>query len=192
MGDLDSLINQAKALMGDLISKPKMNDKLLSKPPFRFLHDTISSVASTTGFGEGLYSDGELDSAAITDKNAKVAYLEKIFNLVGICKVRLLGNLLSSFVHSHLYLYSSAQGAPVDIRAAKVVSGLEPECTNLFLISLAECAADRSIDNDQAVRRCLNGEAPGQGARPLRAVTIIALMLISYVEINSLLFYGAS
>ena len=88
MGDLESLIEQTKTLMGELITKPKMADKLLSKPPFRFLHDTISSVASTTGFGEGLYSGGELDSAAITDKNAKIDYLEKIFNLVGICQVR--------------------------------------------------------------------------------------------------------
>lgn len=87
MGDIDSLMNQTKALMAELIAKPKMSDKLLSKPPFRFLHDTISSIISTTGFGEGLYSGGELDSASITDKDAKVAYLNKIFNLVGICKV---------------------------------------------------------------------------------------------------------
>lgn len=65
-----------------------MNDKLLSKPPFRFLHDTITAVTTTTGFGDGLYNDGELDSAAITDKDAKINYLEKMFNLVGICKVR--------------------------------------------------------------------------------------------------------
>lgn len=80
-------MGQTKALMGELIAKPKMSDKLLGKPPFRFLHDTISSIISTTGFGEGLYSGGELDSAAITDKDAKVAYLTKIFSLVGICKV---------------------------------------------------------------------------------------------------------
>jgi hypothetical protein len=29
----------------------------------------------------------ERDSAAITDRQAKVNYLEKIFNLVGICQV---------------------------------------------------------------------------------------------------------
>lgn len=73
---------------GGLISKPKMTDKLLQKPPFRFLHDTISAVTTTTGYGDSLYGDGELDSAAITDKQAKINYLEKMFNLVGICKVR--------------------------------------------------------------------------------------------------------
>lgn len=87
MGDLESLMGQTKALMGELITKPKMSDKLLGKPPFRFLHDTITSVISTTGFGEALYEGGELDSASITDKDAKINYLNKIFNLVGICKV---------------------------------------------------------------------------------------------------------
>lgn len=87
MGDLDSLVAEAKAKISALISKPKMAEKLLSKPPFRFLHDTVTAITNATGFGEGLYSSEELDSAAITDKDAKIAYLEKIFLLVGICKV---------------------------------------------------------------------------------------------------------
>ncbi len=90
MGDsdnLESLIEVVKTKVNDLISKPKMADKLLMKPPFRFLHDTITAISKTTGFAEGLYSDAELDSASITEKNAKLAYLDKIFTVVGICKV---------------------------------------------------------------------------------------------------------
>ena len=87
MADLDAIVEIAKNKLSALITKPKMSEKLLSKPPFRFLHDTISSISATTGFGEGLYSDGELDSASITEKQAKIDYLEKAFNLVGICKV---------------------------------------------------------------------------------------------------------
>jgi hypothetical protein len=89
MGDinLDEIINLAKDKVGAVISRPKMTEKLLAKPPFRFLHDTISAVTATTGFGQGLYSEQELDSAGITEKNAKISYLDKIFNLVGICKV---------------------------------------------------------------------------------------------------------
>ena len=87
MGDLDALIPRTKELVGSLITKPKMSDKLLSKPPFRFLHDTVSAIVATTGFGDGLMSGDELDSASITDKNAKIAYLDKIFNFVGVCKV---------------------------------------------------------------------------------------------------------
>lgn len=88
MADLDSLIAQSSAIIGELIQKPKMTAKLLSKPPFRFLHDTITAIIQTTGFGEGLYDPAEMDSANITEKDAKVAYLNKIFQLVGICKVR--------------------------------------------------------------------------------------------------------
>lgn len=85
--DLDTLIANVKDKYATLIQKPKMNEKLLSKPPFRFLHDTISAVISTTGFGEGLYTAVEMDSSQIQEKQAKLDYLDKIFKLVGICKV---------------------------------------------------------------------------------------------------------
>jgi TRAF3-interacting protein 1 len=134
---MEPLIGVVQAKIGSLIQKPKMTEKLLSKPPFRFLHDTISAVISTTGFGEGLYSGDELDSAAITDKQAKIAYLEKIFNLVGICT-----------------------GSPLDVRAVKVVAGLEPENTNAFLSFFADCAVDATLDSATAVQRCLTGGVP--------------------------------
>lgn len=83
MGDFELV----KSKIGALIQKPKMTDKLLGKPPFRFLHDTISAVITTTGFAEGLYSSEEQDSSNITDKNAKIDYLNKIFTCVGLCQV---------------------------------------------------------------------------------------------------------
>lgn len=80
--------------IGKLIEKPKMTEKLLSKPPFRFLHDTITAIinqsSSTTSFGKGLYSKNESDSSMVTEKQSKIDYLDKIISLVGICKVKCL------------------------------------------------------------------------------------------------------
>jgi TRAF3-interacting protein 1 len=86
--ELDRLIEQSKNLISTIIQRPKMTEKLLSKPPFRFIHDTITAIMEATQFGVGLYSGDELNSAAITEKQQKIDYLEKIFNLVGICKVQ--------------------------------------------------------------------------------------------------------
>lgn len=135
---MEDLIPEVKAQIGALISKPKMSDKLLNKPPFRFLHDTISAVIVKTGFGEGLYTDEEMDSSTINEKSLKIGYLEKIFTLVGIC-----------------------QGAELDIRATKVVAGLEPENTSQFLLALARFASDESFDSRAAVKQCLAGGQPG-------------------------------
>ncbi len=85
--DLESLVNQSRDLISALISKPKMAEKLLSKPPFRFLHDIVSAITTATGFAEGLFQGQELDSGALTEKETKTAYLEKIINFVGVCRV---------------------------------------------------------------------------------------------------------
>jgi hypothetical protein len=57
------------------------------------------------------------------------------------------------------------------MKSIKVVAGAEPEFTNAFLLALAQCAANPSIDNNAAVQRCLNGEMPGNGPIPLRQVS---------------------
>jgi TRAF3-interacting protein 1 len=42
-------------LFTSLIEKPKMNEKLLSKPPFKYLFDIISETTKKTGFANGIY-----------------------------------------------------------------------------------------------------------------------------------------
>ena len=123
-----------------LISRPKLSDKLLGKPPFRFLHDIISNVTKATGFADGLFEGDELVGTAIKGKEPKCNYLTKIITCVGI-----------------------ALGEPVNVRVGKIVAGLEPENTNLFLQALGRVAADDMVDSDQAVSRTLNNERAGEG-----------------------------
>ncbi len=86
---MEELIPIVKDKINSLVKKPNMSEKLLMKPPFRFLHDTITAIVTTTGFGEGIYTPEEMDSANINEKNAKITYLEKMFGVVGICHVRI-------------------------------------------------------------------------------------------------------
>eukprot|EP00200_Dunaliella_tertiolecta_P010549 CAMPEP_0202370142 /NCGR_PEP_ID=MMETSP1127-20130417/1829_1 /ASSEMBLY_ACC=CAM_ASM_000462 /TAXON_ID=3047 /ORGANISM="Dunaliella tertiolecta, Strain CCMP1320" /LENGTH=213 /DNA_ID=CAMNT_0048966011 /DNA_START=146 /DNA_END=783 /DNA_ORIENTATION=- len=126
-----------------IVEKPKLQEKYLVKPPFRYCHDIISAVQKKTGFAPGLYSGDELDARAIQDKDAKVAYLQKIISVVGM-----------------------VLGQPVPAKPQKIVAGLEPENTNLFFQMLGRaCLMDNGA---QAVQQVLGDGAPAQAppARP--------------------------
>lgn len=133
MGDsLETLIARTQEQLQPLIAKPKLADKLLAKPPFRFLHDVFTAVTQSTGFAKGLYNDFELGSANLKDKPQKTAFLDKMIVCVGQCL-----------------------GKDADVRSSKIVAGLEPENTNLLLQGLAQAAKDKSLDWGKAVQAAL-------------------------------------
>lgn len=46
MSDLSpAVIKLTQQLLGKYVQKPQLSDKLLMKPPFRFLHDVINAVS---------------------------------------------------------------------------------------------------------------------------------------------------
>jgi hypothetical protein len=46
MGDLDAeIVSQTQVMLGKVIKKPALTDKLLRRPPFKFLHDIIVHVS---------------------------------------------------------------------------------------------------------------------------------------------------
>lgn len=47
-----------------LFSKPPMSEKLLSRPPFKYIFDVVMALMKSTGFPEGLFSEEELDANA--------------------------------------------------------------------------------------------------------------------------------
>jgi hypothetical protein len=111
----------------------RLTQKLLSRPPFRFLHDVITAVTVTTGFGDGLYTEEQMDAGNITDKAGKMAYL----------------NLMIRCVSIHV-------GVKVEVRANKIAAGQEVEQTNKFLQFLA-IAATNGEPSEYAVRRVKAG-----------------------------------
>eukprot|EP00163_Fabomonas_tropica_P015208 TRINITY_DN2776_c1_g1_i5.p1 TRINITY_DN2776_c1_g1~~TRINITY_DN2776_c1_g1_i5.p1 ORF type:complete len:507 (-),score=159.82 TRINITY_DN2776_c1_g1_i5:231-1751(-) len=130
-----------------LIQKPKLTEKLLNKPPFRFIHDLVMAVVKNTGFAQGLYDEKESDHTNIKDKAGKIAFLSKIINCVGI-----------------------AMGEKVPADPLKIVAGHEAEKTNVLFQLLAQGAAD-GVDTSDAVARVNAGETQDSagGAAPKKA-----------------------
>ena len=111
MGDLEALIAGTQEQLGALITRPKLSRKLLGKPPFRFLHDIVFALGREHGFPNlDIFDESELVGKAIKDRDAKVAFLNKVVREV-----------------------ENATGEDVALRPNKVVAGLEPEQTNIFL-----------------------------------------------------------
>lgn len=128
-----------QAMFADLITKPKLTEKLLSKPPFRFLFDIIQETIKVTGFGNGLYSSDESDSANITEKQQKITFLEKIIKVIGI----------------HL-------NTIVEAKPARIIAGLDPGQTN-NLLQLLAVAAKNAPDSRAAVAKVLDEMGGGSG-----------------------------
>ena len=127
------------ALLAPLLTSPHLTDKLLARPPFRFLHDVVCGVMTRTGWGICLFSTAELDREAVgNNKDAKIVFLEKLRDAVGL-----------------------QMRVPLSVRPVKVLAGLEPERTNELLQLLALGAsrhADGSCSSADAVARVLAGE----------------------------------
>jgi TRAF3-interacting protein 1 len=131
-------IQQTQQTLGTIVTKPKLTDNLLKKPPFRFLHDVVSATAKATGYPQGLYEGEMLDSKAIKDKETKIAYLQTLINCCG-----------------------NSLGYAIDVNPKKIVAGHEPEKTNALLQALFEAATADPGAGQQAVQRTLAGETPG-------------------------------
>lgn len=72
------IIQQTQKILGKYVKKPQLSEKLLTKPPFRFLHDIVRVVVQETGFLRGLYSSEELVSDNVKEREKKIAFLNKL------------------------------------------------------------------------------------------------------------------
>ena len=99
-----------------------MTEKLLTKPPFRYLHDIFTATVGATGFGNGLLTADEIDAKTITEKQAKIDFLVKLIQLTEL-----------------------VIGEEMDVKPTKIIAGHEPDKTNLFLQAMFR-AATAGID----------------------------------------------
>ncbi|XP_074824351.1 TRAF3-interacting protein 1 isoform X5 [Natator depressus] len=129
-----AVVRRTQELLGRVIRKPPLTDRLLSKPPFRYLHDVIGEVIRVTGFMNGLYTDFEMKSDNVKDKDAKISFLQKAIDVVIM-----------------------VTGEPLSVKPARIVAGHEPERTNEFLQAIGKCCLNK-LSSDDAVKRVLAGE----------------------------------
>ncbi|XP_017731050.1 PREDICTED: TRAF3-interacting protein 1 isoform X2 [Rhinopithecus bieti] len=93
-----------------------------------------SEVIRMTGFMKGLYTDAEMKSDNVKDKDAKISFLQKAIDVVVM-----------------------VSGEPLSAKPARIVAGHEPERTNELLQIIGKCCLHK-LSSDDAVRRVLAGE----------------------------------
>ncbi|XP_047401144.1 TRAF3-interacting protein 1 isoform X6 [Sciurus carolinensis] len=143
-----AVVRRTQEALGKVIRRPPLTEKLLSKPPFRYLHDIVTEVIRTTGFMKGLYTDMEMKSDNVKDKDAKIGFLQKAIDVV-----------------------TMVSGEPLLAKPARIVAGHEPERTNELLQIIAKCCINK-LSSEDAVKRVLAGEkvdARGRSSRTSRS-----------------------
>ncbi|XP_037017310.2 TRAF3-interacting protein 1 isoform X2 [Artibeus jamaicensis] len=129
-----AVVRRTQEALGKVIRRPPLTEKLLSKPPFRYLHDIITEVIRMTGFMKGLYTDAEMKSDNVKDKDSKISFLQKAIDVVVL-----------------------VSGEPLAVKPARVVAGHEPERTNELLQRIGRCCLGQ-LSSEDAVKRVLAGE----------------------------------
>ncbi|CAI9152612.1 unnamed protein product [Rangifer tarandus platyrhynchus] len=137
-----AVVKRTQEALGKVIRRPPLTEKLLNKPPFRYLHDIITEVIRMTGFMKGLYTDVEMKSDNVKDKDAKISFLQKAIDVVVI-----------------------VSGEPLSAKPARIVAGHEPERTNELLQRIGKCCLSK-LSSDDAVKRVLAGEKGDVKRRP--------------------------
>ncbi|XP_057601837.1 TRAF3-interacting protein 1 isoform X2 [Hippopotamus amphibius kiboko] len=137
-----AVVKRTQEALGKVIRRPPLTEKLLNKPPFRYLHDIITEVIRMTGFMKGLYTDAEMKSDNVKDKDAKISFLQKAIDVVVM-----------------------VSGEPLLAKPARIVAGHEPERTNELLQRIGKCCLNK-LSSDDAVKRVLARQKVEAKGRP--------------------------
>lgn len=129
-----AVVRRTQEALGKVIRRPPLTEKLLNKPPFRYLHDIITEVIRITGFMKGLYTDAEMKSENVKDKDAKISFLQKAIDVVMM-----------------------VSGEPLAAKPARIVAGHEPERTNELLQLIGKCCLSKSSSSGEISRKLSDG-----------------------------------
>ncbi|XP_023578041.1 TRAF3-interacting protein 1 isoform X2 [Octodon degus] len=117
----------------------------LKQPPPELGGDfCLPKVIRMTGFMKGLYTDAEMKSDNVKDKDAKISFLQKAIDVVVM-----------------------VSGEPLLAKPARIVAGHEPERTNELLQMMGKCCLSK-LSSDDAVKKVLAGEKGDARGRAVR------------------------
>ena len=123
-------------LFGSLIEKPKMTEKLLKKPPPKYIYDIILNTMKKTNFPKGLLTDQEMDHKYFeADPHHKLAILQKVIDITRI-----------------------VMSENFDIKTTNILKGEQPDKTNYFLQMFYK-AATNGKDNTPLIQKYLENKA---------------------------------
>ncbi|XP_052850152.1 TRAF3-interacting protein 1 [Drosophila gunungcola] len=125
--DLDAIILVTQQVVGKYVKKPPLTEKLLKKPPFRFLMDVFNNFIKQTGKFDGLYTPEEQLFENIGSREDKIRFLQKMIDATKLITKR-----------------------DLKVRTSKIVAGQEPELTNELLQAMAS-VAEKNLEWDSAV-----------------------------------------
>ncbi|KAJ3219747.1 TRAF3-interacting protein 1 [Dinochytrium kinnereticum] len=140
---IEEAVKKSIDILSKVIKKPPLTAKLLSKPPFRYLHDMFSEIIKTTSFAAGLYDDAEMSSDNVKVKNLQLTDSKK--NLIVDAGI--------------------STGVEVKANPLKIVAGMDPDETNAFLQLLGK-AVLKKVDTTDAVKKVRAGEHQKKGGAP--------------------------
>ncbi|OAF71626.1 hypothetical protein A3Q56_00600 [Intoshia linei] len=142
--NLNIAIEKTKDEMSKIINKPKMTPKLLSKPPFRFIHDIVTNINVITGIFKNVsFTEFELHSQNMKNREDKINFLKKLFLFI-----------------------EETTNEKVVCRPSKLVAGLEPNQTNIMLQQICKCI--NIIQNAESIQRNEITKEPTQKDRMVR------------------------
>ncbi|XP_031780983.1 uncharacterized protein LOC107981362 isoform X2 [Nasonia vitripennis] len=116
------VIKKTQQMLLPYFTKPPLTEKLLRKPPFRYIHDIITTIIKETGFLNGLFTAEELKSDSLKDRSSKIKFLNKL-----------------------IYVVESTTGEHLSVKANKIIAGLEPVKTNQLLQLIGKALKNKNL-----------------------------------------------